>query len=155
MLNKLFFPPRFPLNDDLVYLNEIVFVNFYIVVVLCNIRTLSNMNYIIIAIETHMCTYSIYAHMQKPMSRVRVYECPRVQGKDLWKLLNECSCSQEKVQNFLDLQFSNLSFWLKDPGISYDDSFVHVHRVHYISCAYSVRLEVVFMVIEKPKRPQH
>ena len=83
MLNKLFFPPRFPLNDDLVYLNEIVFVNFYIVVVLCNIRTLSNMNYIIIAIETHMCTYSIYAHMQKPMSRVRVYECPRVQGKDL------------------------------------------------------------------------
>ena len=56
------------------------------------------------------------------------------------------------MQSFLDLQFSNLSFWLKDPGISYTDSFVHVHRVHFISCTYLVRLEVVFMEIEKPKR---
>ena len=56
------------------------------------------------------------------------------------------------MQNFLDLRFSNLSFWLKDPGISYNDSFVHVHRVHLISCTCLVRLEVVFMVIEKPKR---
>ena len=37
------------------------------------------------------------------------------------------------MQNFLDLRFSNLSFWLKDPGISHNDSFGHVHRVHFIS----------------------
>ena len=37
------------------------------------------------------------------------------------------------IQQILDLQFSNLSFWLKDPGINYTDSFVHVHRVHFIS----------------------
>ena len=67
-------------------------------------RTLSNMNYIIIVIDTHMNLCKNPCHVFVCTS-AHVYI---VQGWDLWKLLNDCCCSQEKGQNFLDLQFTKL-----------------------------------------------
>ena len=58
---------------------EFLYCSWQLLVVLCNIRTLSNMNYIIIAIETHMCTYSIciYAKTHVTCTSVRVSTCAR------------------------------------------------------------------------------
>ena len=45
------------------------------------------------------------------------------------------------MQKILDLQFSNLSFWLKDPGKSYDD-FLYM----FIECT-------LFNDLHVPERP--